>query len=95
MVRCLRAPGTFAWRWFTGQPLDGVPRTDAGWFTHGHKALPRDSAPQPPGSLIDEVSGDLRTLRAEWRELRVRRALGRELRQVEREVVAEQGTDES
>ena len=38
-----RTHGTLAllWRWFTGEPLDGGPRTDAGWFRPGVKALTR------------------------------------------------------
>jgi hypothetical protein len=77
------------WRFFTGQPLVGVTRTDAGWFTRGHKTLDRDSAPKPPGTLVGEVGRDMRNLRAEWGELRVRRALGRELKDVERQVLCE------
>jgi hypothetical protein len=87
-------PGVIAWRWFTGQPLDGVARTNAGWFTRGHKALDRGGAPQPPGSLGAEVRGDARGFRTELRELQVRRALGREFQEVERQVLTEQDPDE-
>ncbi len=87
--RALRAPGAFAWRWLTGKPLDGVPRTDAGWFTRGHAELDPDAAPQPPEALGAEVRADLHGLRAEWRELRVRRRLGREWRETERRVLGE------
>jgi len=31
------APETF-WRWFTGAAMDGLYRTDAGWFTRGKRA---------------------------------------------------------
>lgn len=89
VVRWPQALAVLAWRWFTGQPLDGLPRSDAGWFTRGHKALDRDSAPQPPSTLTGEVERDVRGLRAEWGELRVRRALCRELKDVERQVLAE------
>jgi hypothetical protein len=95
MLRWLQIPGVIAWRWFTGKPLDGVSRTDAGWFTYGHKVLDRDGAPQPPGSLSAEVGGDAQGFRTELRELRVRRALGREFREVERQVLAEDDPDES
>ncbi len=86
---CLRAPAVFAWRWLTGKPLDGVARTDAGWFTRGHKTLDRSEAPRPPGTLRAEVGGDIRAIRTEHRELRVRRSLGRELRETERQILAE------
>jgi hypothetical protein len=86
-------PGVIAWRWFTGKPLDGVPRTDAGWFTPGHKDLNPDAAPRPPGTLSAEVRGDVQDFQAELRDLRVRRALGREFRQVERQVLAEHDGD--
>jgi hypothetical protein len=89
----LHVPGVIAWRWFTGQPLDGVPRTDAGWFTSGHKALNRDAAPRPAGPLSAEVRGDVENFQTELRDLRVRRVLGRELRQVERQVLAEHDSD--
>jgi hypothetical protein len=66
-----------------------VPRTDAGWFTEGHKVLDRDTARRPPGSLSAEVREDVRMLRTERREAQVRRALGREMREVEHQVLAE------
>jgi hypothetical protein len=66
-----------------------VPRTDAGWFTTGHAELDPETAPRPAGPLGAEVRGDLRGLRAEWRELRVRRRLGREWRETERRVLSE------
>jgi hypothetical protein len=87
------APGALAWRWFTGQPLDGVPRTDAGWFTEGHAELNPETAPRPPEALGAEVRADLRGLRAEWREMRVRRRLGREWRETERRVLSEHQGD--
>ena len=81
--RWLTSPGKLVWRWFTGMPLDGRPRTDAGWFTEGHKALPPESRPQPPDGLTAEIRGDLRALRREWWDLRVRRTLGRWFRDTE------------
>jgi hypothetical protein len=89
VLRWLQMPGVAAWRWFTGQPLDGVPRTDAGWFTKGHKALDRDAAPRPPASLAAEVRRDVQGFRIERCEAQVRRDLGREFREVERQVLAE------
>jgi hypothetical protein len=86
--RWLSLPGKLAWRWFSGQALDGRPRTDAGWFTKGHKALPPEARTQPPDNLSGEVHRDLRSLRTEWRELRVRRGLGRWFRDVEREILS-------
>jgi len=93
MHRALRAPGAFAWRWFSGKPLDGVPRTDAGWFTAGHAELDPETAPRPPEAPGAEIRADLRGLRAEWRELCVRRRLGREWRETERRVLSEHQHD--
>lgn len=81
--------GKLAWRWFTGAPLDDQRRTDAGWFTEGHKALPPESRSQPPDSLTAEIRGDLRAIRTEWRELHVRRALGRWFRDAENRITSE------
>ena len=89
MRKALRAPGAFAWRWLTGKPLDGVPRTDAGWFTPGHAELDPGAAPGPPEAPGAEVRADLRGLRAEWREMRGRRRLGRDWREIERRVLSE------
>ena len=92
--RTLSLPAVLLWRWCTGKPLDGWPRTDAGWFTKGHKEYPPESRPQPPGSLTAEVRADARAMRTEWREMRVRRALGRWLRDTEREIAGGgSGTD--
>jgi hypothetical protein len=87
--RILRAPSVFAWRYFTGKELDGVQRTDAGWFTPGHAELDQDEAPWPPETLGAEIRGDVRRFLVELRELRVRRWLGREWRDTERRVIAE------
>jgi hypothetical protein len=89
MLRWVRMPGKLVWRWFTGQPLDGRSRTNAGWFTYGTRALPPESRTRPPDSVTAEVSGDVRAIRTEWRELRVRRALGRWFRDVEREIAGD------
>src|SRR5450756_974086 len=64
MHRALRGPGAFVWRWFTGKPLDGVPRTDAGWFTKGHAELDPETAPRPPEALGAEVRADLSPVRS-------------------------------
>lgn len=87
--RWVSLPGKLVWRWFTGAPLDGRRRTDAGWFTEGHKALPPESFPQPAGGLTAEIGEDLHVLRTELRELRVRRALGRWFQDTESRIVSE------
>lgn len=71
---------------FTGKPLDGVPRTDAGWFTRDTR---KSTPARPPEAIGAEARADPRGLLAEWRELRVRRWLGREWRETERRVVSE------
>jgi hypothetical protein len=65
-----------------------------GWFTSGRKTLDSGSAPRPPGTLSAEIRGDARSFRAEFRELRVRRRLGRELLEIERQVLADDDTGE-
>lgn len=95
ILRFLQGPGALAWRWFTGMPLDGVPRTDGAWFTESRNAPDPDSAPRPPEPLRAEVRSDVRRLREELSDLRVRRALGRELRETERRVLAERDIGES
>jgi hypothetical protein len=87
--RWVSLAGKVAWRWFTGAPLDGQRRTDAGWFTEGHKALSPKSCPQRPDHLTAEIREDLHTMRTEWRELRVRRALGRWFQDAESRIVSE------
>lgn len=44
---------------------------------------------------MTEILFDFRALRAEWRAMRVRRALGREFREVERQVLAEHDAPDS
>ena len=61
----------------------------------GHGRRPRDTAPRPSGNPLSEILFDFRELRTEWREMRVRRALGREFREVERQVLAEHDVPES
>jgi hypothetical protein len=89
MLRLVRMPGKLVWRFVSGAHLHGEKRTDAGWFTYGTRALPPESRTQPADSVTAEVSSDMRAVRTEWRELRVRRALGRWFRDVEREIVDE------
>lgn len=73
--RALQWPLVFLWRWSTGKPLrDGIPRTDAGWFTEGTRELDRDSAPRPPKTIGAEIRQDVRQFIVELRELRARRA---------------------
>jgi len=50
--RCLEWPGRMAWRWLTGRPMDGVPRTDATWMTDGTTELDPATAPRPPRTLL-------------------------------------------
>lgn len=47
------------------------------------------------GQSLDRDPLDFRALRAEWRAMRVRRALGREFREVERQVLAEHDAPDS
>lgn len=68
--RIIEAPGRFAWRWSTGKPLDGVPRTDATFFKRGTCVLDPETAPRPPDTLIEEIREDIREFRAELRERR-------------------------
>lgn len=82
------------WRWLSGMTFGGVPRAGAGSFTPARRELPEDIAPKPSGSLIAEIRWDVRQLCSEWRQLRVRRALGREFRGVERQILTEQDTGE-
>jgi hypothetical protein len=88
-LRWLQPTGAYAWRWLGGMPPAGLPRVDAEEFALGREKLPRRTAPPPPSNLAAEICWDFRELRAEWRELRVRRALGREFREIERQVLAE------
>jgi hypothetical protein len=89
MRRWLETLGVLAWRWFTGKALDGQLRTDAGWFTEGNEWLNPEKRPRPPDSLTTEIRQDIRALRTEWKELRVRRALGRWFRDTERRIMGE------
>jgi hypothetical protein len=89
VLRWLRALGVLAWRWLPASHSMACHSPTRAGFTRGHKALDPDSAPQPPGTLAGEVRRDIRGLLAEWGELRVRRALGHELKDVERQVLAE------
>jgi len=50
--------------------------------------------PQPPSNPLAEIRWDHLELRAGWRRWRVRRALGREFREVERQVLAEHDAGE-
>ena len=60
----------------------------------GYKRPPRDTVPQPPSNPLAEIRWDYLELRAEWRRWRVRRALGRDFREVERQVLAEHDAGE-
>jgi hypothetical protein len=60
--RLSRAHGghTLLWRWFSGEPLDGNPRTDAGWMRPGAKALTRSG-------YASRWAHKRREVRAAWR----------------------------
>jgi hypothetical protein len=73
IVRWLQLPGVFAWRFFTGKELDGVPRTDATWMARGTAVLDRDKAPRPAASLRDEIRGDVAQAREEFELRRIAR----------------------
>jgi len=77
------------WRYLSGIPPEALPRAGAGPLASCRTSLPPGVASPPPGHPIAEIIWEFRQLRAEWHELRVRRALGREFREVERQVVAE------
>jgi hypothetical protein len=68
--RVIEAPGRFAWRWCTGKPLDGIPRTDSTFLKPATRELDPETAVRPPGTLIAEIREDIRAFRAELRERR-------------------------
>jgi hypothetical protein len=86
--RWLAWPGRIAWRWFTGKPLDGVPRTDATWLARGTAPLDRATAPRPPRSLGEEIRGDAAAVREEV-ELRRRAKRVRAEWEAEREAAGD------
>jgi hypothetical protein len=97
----LQPAGAYAWRWLGGMPPEGAPRAGAarpalraGAERPGHQTPPPGRAPPLPSKIIAEICWDLRDLRAEWHQLQVRRALGREFREVERQVLAEHDAGE-
>lgn len=81
ITSCLTAPGRFAWRWFTGQPLDGVPRSDATWMAKGTMTLSPDRAPRPPAKLRDEIRGDIAQSREDLELRRIARRVDAEHKQ--------------
>jgi hypothetical protein len=92
----LQPAGAYAWRWLGGMPPGGAPRADAARpAPRADRGRPGQEAPPPgpalslPSKIVAEVRWDLRDLHAEWQQLRVRRALGREFRDVERQVLTE------
>jgi hypothetical protein len=96
-LQWLQPAGAYAWRWLGGMPAGDAPRADAGWPARadvgqpapGHEAPPPGTAPPLPGKIVAEIRWDLRELSAELHDLLVRRALGREFRDVERQILAE------
>jgi hypothetical protein len=71
--RVIEAPGRFAWRWFTGKPLDGSPRSDATFFKAATREFDRETASRAPDTLLAEIRQDIGQFRAELRERRERR----------------------
>lgn len=70
--RGLRASGKFLWRYITGKPLDGVPRTDATFRRRGTRTLTPEEqfALRPPEGLIAEIRQDVVAIREEFRRRR-------------------------
>ena len=93
-LQWLQPTGAYLWRMLSCMPREGVPRADGGRPTPGYKRPPRDTVPQPPSNPLAEIRWDYLELRAGWRRWRVRRALGREFREVERQVLAEHDAGE-
>jgi len=85
----LQPTGAYLWRLLSGMPPGGAPRAGAAWSAPERRRLPLDTAPRQSRNPLTEILWDFRESRAEWRQMRVRRALGRELREVERQVLAE------
>jgi hypothetical protein len=73
ILRWLQWPGRIAWRWFTGKPMDGVPRTDATWLARGTMTLDPGTAPRPPATLGEEIRGDVAQVREELELRRIAR----------------------
>lgn len=94
-LQWLQPAGAYAWRWLGGMPAVAAPRPGAARSAPRRTAPPPGTVPPLPTSIIAEIRWDLRELRAEWCELRVRRALRRELREVERQIVAEHDAGQS
>jgi hypothetical protein len=88
-LQWLQPAGAYFWRYLSGMPPEGAPPAHPGLSIPSHRRRPPDSALQPSGNPLTEILLDFRELRAGWREMRVRRALGREFREVERQVLAE------
>lgn len=78
---CLDWPGRRAWRWLTGKPTDGVPRTDATFLADGTTALDPDTAPRPPRTLLGEIRSDIAQMREEVELRRIARQAEAEHRQ--------------
>lgn len=78
IIRTLEWPGRFAWRWPTGKPLDGVPRTDATSLVPGTAELDRETAPKPARSLLAEIGGDIAQVREEFELRRLARRVDSE-----------------
>jgi hypothetical protein len=80
--RVLEWPGRMAWRWLTGRPLNGIPRTDATWLADGTMTLDPATAPRPPRTLLEEIRSDIARIREEFELRRIARQAEAEHRQV-------------
>jgi hypothetical protein len=81
-MRWLQWPLRLAWRWVTGKPLNGVPRTDATWMADGTTELDPQTAPRPPALVFQEIRGDIAQIRE---ELELRRRARRAVAEHERD----------
>ena len=71
--RCLEWAGRMAWRFFTGKPMNGVPRTDATWMTDGTTTLDPATAPRPARTLLGEIRSGIAQIREEFELRRIAR----------------------
>ena len=94
-LQWLQPTGAYLWRMLSGMPLEAAPPADGGRPAPAYKRPPRDTVPQAASNPLAQIRWDYLELRAEWCGWRARRALGREFREVERQVLAEQDAGEA